>query len=187
MAFAHHHTTCSVLQNPHFWSPSPFTCSTFLIISQAPSPSPNFRCPLPPSLPQLPLFTRITSHFLPVSLPLTSFFVFYLASSSFTTHYTFLISSVCLSSISQSLVASSPLFLFLSFNFTVAFPSHHPPFPSTSSSCSPPCSRPGLFLLIRLSVTPTRSRTHAHARRETDNDIALPLWLALANCYFSHP
>lgn len=61
-----------------------------------------------------------------------------------------------------------------SFN-TPHLPFLHHPQPSTSFSCSPPCSRPGLFPLIRLSVTHTHTlHSHTHTCRGRDNGVALP-------------
>lgn len=83
-------------------------------------------------------------------------------------------------SIVPSLPVSPLLFIFLPFNFTVAFllPLLQSPPPSTFSSCSQPCSRPGLFPLIRLSVAPTHTHTHTHTR--ADNSVVLPTASQLA-------
>ena len=118
------------------------------------------------------------SHFPPGSRPICSprspptrllFSVFYLRFSSFTAHYTLFFYTLHVSIIHLPVFdcSQSPIsFLILqfhccSFNTPHLLFLHHPQ-PSTSFSCSPPCSRPGLFPLIRLSVTHTHTHTHTH-------------------------
>ena len=105
----------------------------------------------------------------PVPLLLSSFFsVFYLPFSSFTPYYTFFIYPlrVYRPSPSLSLLPVAYFFSYPSISLLLFRHPHlpflHHPQPSTSFPCSPPCSRPGLFPLIRLLVT----HTHTHTEEE---------------------
>lgn len=136
VAAAHPRSTCTedraiknLISEAHLPSPAQLSLSPFRHLLPHPTSVVLY-------LPVLPFVPTFHPDHVPFPSHSPPFFVFYLAFCSFTALYTFLISSMCLSSISPSLPASRLPFLFLSFNFTVAFPP-----PPTSPSPHPPPAR----------------------------------------------